>query len=74
MNNTAKLKAARERYDASLETFRAASREYRLATEAYRRRETNDDVFLAARAKFKAAEEKADAEERLYIEAENANA
>lgn len=57
----------RTAYDASLVTFRAASRKFSAVTADYRARKVNDAVYLAARAEFKKAEDAADVAERAYI-------
>lgn len=65
--------AARAEYDASLEVFRAASREYRIEALKYRNREISTSEFAPAIAKFKAAEAAADIAELAFIDFENAN-
>lgn len=61
-------------YDASLETFRVASRAYRAAALAYRASEIGDAEFLAARKAFDEAQAEADRAETAYIAARNAEA
>lgn len=55
-------------YDASLETFRVASRAFREVTTRYRAREIGDDEYLTARRAFYAARDAADLAEKTYID------
>ena len=56
-------------YDASLEAFRKASREFRLIREDYRTRKIGDEEFLKGKTIFDKASEVADKAETAYIEA-----
>ena len=58
-------------YDAALAEFRKASTEFRKVTERYRAREINDQEFLAAKAKFKEADEAFNVAETAFIDAKN---
>lgn len=58
-------------YDASLETFRAASRAFRTVTQEYRAKKIGDTEFLSAKATFEQAKAAADAAETAFIEAKN---
>jgi len=56
-------------YDASLEAFRKAAREFTVARNAYRAKEIGDEAFLKAKAEFDKASQIADAAETAYIKA-----
>jgi len=56
-------------YDKSLEEFRAASREFRLISEAYRAKTIGDEEYLKGRAIFNKAVEVADEAEAAFIKA-----
>lgn len=62
---------AKDEYEASMDRFRAASRQFSAITEKYRNREIDDSTFLAAKSEFTKAGKDADAAESKFLSLTN---